>query len=121
MNFVMNHAPGAGLLARPVYQQSSALPLSYGCPLVKNRTQHPRSKVHWKSVLQIKNKAIPWGMENQERKIKPENITLKVYKDVIILPIKIILPMVCNFVGTLAILRMKPCQCVYANKGLSIA
>ena len=26
MNFVMNHAPGAGSLARPVDQQSSAVP-----------------------------------------------------------------------------------------------
>ena len=32
MNFVMNHAPGAGLIAQPVDQQSSALPLCYGCP-----------------------------------------------------------------------------------------
>ena len=29
MNFIMNHAPGAGSIARPVDQQSSALPLSY--------------------------------------------------------------------------------------------
>ena len=29
----MNHAPGAGLIARPVDQQSSVLPLCYGCPL----------------------------------------------------------------------------------------
>ena len=32
MNFAMNHAPGAGLIARPVDQQSSILPLYYGCP-----------------------------------------------------------------------------------------
>ena len=32
MNFVMNHAPGAGSMARPVDQQSSALPLRYRCP-----------------------------------------------------------------------------------------
>ena len=32
MNFVMNHAPGAGSIARPVDQQSSALPLCYGRP-----------------------------------------------------------------------------------------
>ena len=32
MNIVMNHAPGAGSIARPVDQQSSALPLCYGCP-----------------------------------------------------------------------------------------
>ena len=31
MSFVMNHAPGAGWNA-PVDQQSSALPLYYGCP-----------------------------------------------------------------------------------------
>ena len=31
MNFVMNHAPGAGSIARPVDQQSSTLPLCYGC------------------------------------------------------------------------------------------
>ena len=35
MNFVMNHAPGAGSIARPVDQQSSAIPraLYHGCPL----------------------------------------------------------------------------------------
>ena len=33
MNNVMNYAPGAGSLARPVDQQSSTLPLCYGCPL----------------------------------------------------------------------------------------
>ena len=33
MNFVMNHAPGAGSIARPVDQQSSALPLCYRCHL----------------------------------------------------------------------------------------
>ena len=32
MNIAMNHAPGAGSIARPVDQQSSALPLCYGCP-----------------------------------------------------------------------------------------
>ena len=31
--FVVNHAPGAGSIARPVDQQSSALPLCYGHPL----------------------------------------------------------------------------------------
>ena len=31
MNFVMNHAPGAGSLASPVDQQSSMLPLCHGC------------------------------------------------------------------------------------------
>ena len=34
MNFVTNHAPDAGSIARPVDQQSSALPLCYGCPRV---------------------------------------------------------------------------------------
>ena len=29
--FVMNHAPGAGLINQPVGQQSSALPLYHGC------------------------------------------------------------------------------------------
>ena len=29
MNFVMNHAPCAGSIVRPVDQQSSALPLSF--------------------------------------------------------------------------------------------
>ena len=33
MNFVMNHAPGAGSIARPVDQQSSTLPLYHGRPL----------------------------------------------------------------------------------------
>ena len=32
MNFVMNHDLGAGSIVLPVDQQSSALPLSYGCP-----------------------------------------------------------------------------------------
>ena len=31
INFNMNHAPGAGSIIRPVDQQSSTLPLSYGC------------------------------------------------------------------------------------------
>ena len=35
MNFVMNHAPGAGSLARLVAQQSSVLSLYHGCPLNK--------------------------------------------------------------------------------------
>ena len=33
MYFVMYHAPGAGLVAQPVGQKSSALPLYHGCPL----------------------------------------------------------------------------------------
>ena len=33
MNFVMNHAPGAGSIAQPVDRQSSALPLYHGRPL----------------------------------------------------------------------------------------
>ena len=32
MNFIVKHAPSAGSIARPVDQQSSALPLHYGCP-----------------------------------------------------------------------------------------
>ena len=32
MNFVMSHAPGAGSIAWPVDQQSSALPLYRGYP-----------------------------------------------------------------------------------------
>ena len=32
MNIVVNHAPGAGSIARPVDQQPSTLPLSCGCP-----------------------------------------------------------------------------------------
>ena len=32
MNFVLNHAPGAGSIAQSVEQQPSALPLSNGCP-----------------------------------------------------------------------------------------
>ena len=38
MNFVMNHAPGAGSIVRPVDQQSSVLPLYHGCPY-KHRVQ----------------------------------------------------------------------------------
>ena len=33
MNFVMNHAPGAGSIAGPVNQQFSALPVNFGCPV----------------------------------------------------------------------------------------
>ena len=33
----MNHTPSAGLIARPVNQQSSALSLSYGCPPTQYR------------------------------------------------------------------------------------
>ena len=38
MNFVRNHAPGAGSIARFVGQQSSALPLRYGRP--RNACKH---------------------------------------------------------------------------------
>ena len=34
MNFVVNHAPGAGSIARLVGQQSSALPLYLWCPIM---------------------------------------------------------------------------------------
>ena len=33
MNLVVKHAPGAGLIARPVDQQSNALPLCHRCVL----------------------------------------------------------------------------------------
>ena len=32
-NFVMNHTPGAGWIAKPVDQQSRLLPMGYDCPL----------------------------------------------------------------------------------------
>ena len=35
MNFVINHAPGAGSIGRPVDKQSNALPLCYGRKLYK--------------------------------------------------------------------------------------
>ena len=38
MTFVMNHAPGTGSIARPVGQQSSALPHCYGASL--NTIEH---------------------------------------------------------------------------------
>ena len=38
INSVMNHAPGAGSLARPVDQQSIVLPLCYCYPLQLNLT-----------------------------------------------------------------------------------
>ena len=34
INFIMNRAPDAGSIARPVGQQSSALPLYHGCLLL---------------------------------------------------------------------------------------
>ena len=37
MNFVMNHAPGAGSIAQPVDQQSSVLPLCYGRLLLRRK------------------------------------------------------------------------------------
>ena len=33
----MNHAPGAGSIARLIDKQSSTLPLCYGCPLQKKK------------------------------------------------------------------------------------
>ena len=39
MNIAMNHAPGAGSIARPVDQQSSALPL-YVPQLIENKTTY---------------------------------------------------------------------------------
>ena len=42
MNFVINHAPGAGSTAHPVDQQSSALPLYHGCPHAFRRYWHPK-------------------------------------------------------------------------------
>ena len=36
MNIVMNHAPGAGSIARLVYQQSSTIPLCYGDPWTRD-------------------------------------------------------------------------------------
>ena len=36
MNFVMNYAPGGESIARPIDQQASTLPLSYGCPHIIN-------------------------------------------------------------------------------------
>ena len=38
INFVVNHAPGTGSIARLVGQQSSRLPLSYGCLLPDKET-----------------------------------------------------------------------------------
>ena len=38
MNFGMNHAPGVGLIARPVDKKSNALPLSYRRLFVHNVT-----------------------------------------------------------------------------------
>ena len=32
MNFGRNHAPSAGLIARPFDQKSSTIPLCHGCP-----------------------------------------------------------------------------------------
>ena len=37
MNFVMERAPGAGSIARPVDPQSNIIPLSYGCPLYEKK------------------------------------------------------------------------------------
>ena len=36
MNYIMNHASGAGSIARPVDQQSRALPLCYVCQFVSH-------------------------------------------------------------------------------------
>ena len=40
MHFVMNHAADAGSITLPVDQQSSMLPLSYGCPFSHDISQN---------------------------------------------------------------------------------
>ena len=42
MNFVVNHVPGVGSIAQPVDQQSRALPLCYGCPLISSYDSNNR-------------------------------------------------------------------------------
>ena len=46
MNFVMNHATGAGSIARPVDQQSSALPPYHGCYYVLDNSWYNRSVIY---------------------------------------------------------------------------
>ena len=41
MNFVMNHACGAGLLAPPIDQQSSKLPQNHRCPRQREKRLSP--------------------------------------------------------------------------------
>ena len=48
----MNHAPGAGSIARPVDQQSSALPLSYGHPLAMSQTVYHQFTIMYTINLQ---------------------------------------------------------------------
>ena len=43
INYLMNHATGAGLIVRPVDLQSNALQLCYGC----NHTIHMATRVGW--------------------------------------------------------------------------
>ena len=48
MNFVVNHTHGAGSIARPVAQQSRALPLYHGCPF------HSRNNYVYKKGCLVK-------------------------------------------------------------------
>ena len=53
----MNHAPGAGSVARPVDLQSSVLPLCYGCPL---NMQHKPDPDEFYPVLEVTGSA--WNL-----------------------------------------------------------
>ena len=44
MNFAMNHAPATGSIARPVGQQSSALPLYHECLQKKKKKNKNKNK-----------------------------------------------------------------------------
>ena len=44
MNFVMNHATGAGSIARPVDQLSSVMPLYHGCTKMRQTTTNLSSR-----------------------------------------------------------------------------
>ena len=58
----MNHAPGAGLIAQPVNQQSSSLSLYYGCP----ENEHEKIALHYSCMDQAIAKAdrIPWRVHD---------------------------------------------------------
>ena len=44
MNFIMNHVLGAGMIAQPVFQQSSGLTLYHGRPFCMTMTDENRTQ-----------------------------------------------------------------------------
>ena len=72
MNFVVNHAPGAGLIAQPVSQQSSVLPLYHGCLLGEGERERRTGAIEgWRERMKTnaksERKGEGWEKEKRER------------------------------------------------------